>query len=320
MPAPEMMGPGRSQPSVKRNMPARNLVIEMYRMERRQAKALRPHTRGLAFRVRRLGAALLVGCACCVITSAAAAQQNNGAPNGSALFADHCAVCHGSDGRGGARGPDIATQPSIVSLSNARLQSIVTNGIPAEGMPAFGSLGSREVDALVAYLRVLQGLTGTGTAALPGDPQAGKAIFFRTGSCSECHMVKGEGGFMGADLSSFALGRTVADVEQAIGNPPARSPYANHLATAETTSGERITGLVRAQSNFVVVIQSPDGAYHSLSRSSLRSLTLSKQPYMPASYSTTLSAQQMNNLISFLLKSAQSPDVARVIPANGGAQ
>lgn len=263
---------------------------------------------------------MLVGCVCYVTASAAGAQQREGAPRGSALFAGNCAACHGSDGRGGEHAPNIATRPEIVSLSDARLQSIVTNGVPAEGMPAFGSLGSRQVDALVAYLRVLQGLTSTGKTALPGDPQAGKAIFFHAGSCSECHMVNGEGGFMGEDLSSFAGGRTVAAVEQAIEHPPGRNPYANRLVTADTTSGESITGLVRAQNNFVVVIQSPDGAYHSLPRKSLRRLTLSGQPYMPASYRTTLSGQQMNDLISFLLKSAQSADTPQVIAASGSAR
>ena len=294
----------------------------MDKMGRQQGEALQPQRGKRIFRVKRLGAVLLVGGACCVMASAAAAQQNHGASKGSALFAENCAVCHGSDGRGGEKAPNIATRPEIVGLSNARLQYIVTNGIPAAGMPSFGFLGSQTVDELVSYLRVLQGISSTGKTALPGDPVAGKTIFFRAGSCSECHMVDGEGGFMGQDLSNFAMGRTVAFVKQAIESPSDRNPRANRLATAVTASGKSITGLVRAENNFVVVIQSPNGAYHSLVRKSLRSLTLSEQPYMPANYGSTLSGQQMNDLISFLLKSAQTPRAARVVPstATGTAQ
>jgi len=289
-------------------------------MGRCQAKALRPDPRSAAFRAWSLGAALLVGCACCVSASAAGAQQKKGAPRGSALFAENCATCHGSDGRGGERAPNIATRPDIANLSDARLQSIVANGVRAGGMPAFSFLGRQHVDALVAYLRVLQGLTRTGKTKLPGDPQTGKSIFFRAGSCSGCHTVNGEGGFMGEDLSSFARGRTVDAVEQAIRHPPDRQPYANRLVTAKTASGQSVTGLVRAQDNFVVVIQSLDGAYHSLPRKGLRTLTLSGQSYMPENYGATLNRRQLNDLVSFLLKSAQSPDAPQVISATGRAR
>jgi putative heme-binding domain-containing protein len=291
----------------------------MYGMKLDRPGTARPRSGNAAFRTRRLEFALLIGCF--LISGAlAAGAQHKRTPNGSALFAENCAACHGSDGRGGERAPNIATRPNIAGLSDARLNSIVANGIPAGGMPAFSFLGSQQVDALVAYLRVLQGLTSTGNATLPGDPQSGKAIFFRASSCSGCHMVNGEGGYMGPDLSSFARGRTVAVVELAIEHPPERLAYSNRLATATTRSGQSFTGLIRSQDNFVVVLQSQDGAYHSLSRDNLRALTLSEQPYMPENYGITLSRRQLNDLVSFLLKSAQSQDPPRVIPKSGRAR
>jgi cytochrome c oxidase cbb3-type subunit III len=288
----------------------------MYGMKMGRARTARPRPGNAAFRTRSLEFALLIGCFLISGALAAGAQQKR-KPKGSTLFAENCAACHGSDGRGGERAPNIATRPDIVGLSDGRLNSIVANGVPAGGMPAFGFLGSQQVDALVAYLRVLQGLTSSGNVTLPGDPQIGKAIFFRASSCSDCHMVKGEGGYMGPDLSSFARGRTVAVVEQAIEHPPERLAYTNRLATATTRSGQSVTGLIRSQDNFVVVIQSQDGAYHSFSRDNLRALTLSEKPYMPENYGTTLTQQQLNDVVSFLLKTAQSQDPPRVIPESG---
>lgn len=63
-----------------------------------------------------------------------------------AHFADHCAICHGNDGKGVGtlasrmypRAPDMTLQPTQ-SLSDGELFSIIENGVRLTGMPGFGS-------------------------------------------------------------------------------------------------------------------------------------------------------------------------------------
>jgi mono/diheme cytochrome c family protein len=62
-----------------------------------------------------------------------------------AHFADHCAGCHGNDGKGGGmakqmypKAPDM-TRPATQSLSDGELFSIIENGIRLTGMPGFGN-------------------------------------------------------------------------------------------------------------------------------------------------------------------------------------
>ena len=63
-----------------------------------------------------------------------------------AHFADHCASCHGNDGRGQTRlgqnlypkAPDM-TAAATQSLTDGELFSIIENGIRLTGMAAFGS-------------------------------------------------------------------------------------------------------------------------------------------------------------------------------------
>ena len=270
-----------------------------------------------ALPLRHIGAAArLILCCLLGVGLPGARAQNAGhtEPNGGVLFSQACAPCHGSDGRGGEHAPNIATQHDVVAMSDTGLRNIVTNGIPSAGMPAFGSLGDRRVGALVAYVRVLQGITGTESVTLPGDPQAGEAIFFGQGSCSQCHMVDGRGGFMADDLSDYARGRPVSSIESAIVNPANRPGDQGHWVTVETVGGQTVAGLVRARSNFTVVIQSQNGALHSIPTGTIRSLTVSNKPYMPQDYAATLSSKQINDLISYLLKSAESPRPVRVIP------
>lgn len=66
-------------------------------------------------------------------------------PNARAHFADHCAVCHGNDGKGktaiGAnlypRAPDM-TLEATQSLSDGELFAIIENGVRLTGMPGWG--------------------------------------------------------------------------------------------------------------------------------------------------------------------------------------
>ena len=62
-----------------------------------------------------------------------------------AHFADHCATCHGNDGRGNTlmgRGlypkPPNMTEPSTQNLTDGEMYYIIENGIRFTGMPAFG--------------------------------------------------------------------------------------------------------------------------------------------------------------------------------------
>jgi mono/diheme cytochrome c family protein len=87
-----------------------------------------------------------------------------------AHFADHCASCHGNDGRGSTligRGlypkPPDMTQASTQGLTDGELYYIIENGIRFTGMPAFGeeegNEGNEESWALVHFIRYLPSMT-----------------------------------------------------------------------------------------------------------------------------------------------------------------
>lgn len=242
-------------------------------------------------------------------------KDQPGATPVAALFASNCAVCHGSDGRGGERAPNIATDPEMVALSDARLTEILNKGVLASGMPLFSFLGDEKIRELVDYLRLLQGISGSAQTQLPGDPVAGEQMFFGSASCSNCHMVNGRGGFLGDDLTAFAKGRSADIVRAAIVHPEDAPGRAGHPVEVETRDGATYKGLVRSRDNFDIVLQSEDGAFHSLLRDRIVHITTSSQPLMPQDYAEKLSTKQIDDLISFLLRNAGS---AKSAPASGG--
>jgi mono/diheme cytochrome c family protein len=69
---------------------------------------------------------------------------------GYTLFMMNCAHCHGNDARGD-EGPDLHG----ITKSDARIASMIKNGIKGE-MPKFGSkLSDTDVHALIAFVRTL---------------------------------------------------------------------------------------------------------------------------------------------------------------------
>ena len=85
-----------------------------------------------------------------------------------AHFADHCASCHGNDGRGNTemgrnlypRAPDMRG-PDTQRLTDGDLYWIIENGVRLTGMPAWGDGSGHDLDTwkLVHFVRHLNDLT-----------------------------------------------------------------------------------------------------------------------------------------------------------------
>ncbi len=162
---------------------------------------------------------------------------------GQQIFASACASCHGLDGRGGERAPNIAQAAAVQRLSDQELTGIVTEGVPGTGMPAFHSLGSSGISAVVKYLRVLQGRGQPST--LPGVAERGQALFFGRAACSSCHMVGGQGGFLASDLSAYGKTHDVDEIREAIVKPGQDSALRQRNAIVTMNDGTRLEGIVR---------------------------------------------------------------------------
>jgi cytochrome c oxidase cbb3-type subunit III len=237
-------------------------------------------------------------------------QQSGSAPQAAGhavvdareIFESRCGGCHGLDGRGGERGPDISRRQQVVQLSDEDTLEILRKGRPTAGMPPFESLGSSNLKALLAYLRSLQ---GKGAAiVLPGDPLRGKSLYFGKARCSECHTLRGAGGFLGRDLSNYGATLSAVEIRANLLRPGDNANKANKTAVATMRDARTFTGVIRNEDNFSIQLQSFDGAFHFLSRSEVARLEFLPGPIMPADYATTLKPAELDDLVSFLISAA----------------
>ena len=220
------------------------------------------------------------------------------------VFDTVCASCHGLDARGGERGPDIVSRPEVVRKTDAELLKILTDGKTTQGMPAFASYGSEKLAALVVYLRTLQGRSKA--TSLPGDPIRGRALFLGKAKCAQCHMVQGQGGFFAQDLTAYAARMDSHEVRAAIINPNKDLDPRRGLVTVTLADSTTFSGIARNEDNFSLQLQTLDGLFHLVNKSDVRDLTYTGKSPMPSDYGRTLSSQELNDLVSYLLDTARS--------------
>jgi len=253
--------------------------------------------------------------AACALLMPAGAQRGNpaerknqpgssAAADGRKTFESVCATCHGLDGRGGERGPNVATRAEVQRLSDEETLRILQTGVPAAGMPAFGALGLPNLQAVMAYLRILQG--GSKAATIPGDPQRGKSLFFGKADCANCHTINGSGGFLGADLSSYGSNASIEEIRSAITDPDKDLDPRARTVLVTTREGRQFTGIARNEDNFSLQLQSLDGTFHLLAKSDLEHLEYQPKSLMPSDYGSVLSAGEINDLVSYLIRTAQA--------------
>src|SRR6185295_3585866 len=142
------------------------------------------------------------------------AQNAGDIDGGRRLFQGMCVECHGAGGTGGdapsLNRPRLAHAPDDTALA-----SVIANGIPNTAMPRIRRFTENELQQLVAYVRSIGKLPPD---RVPGDAKRGAALY-KNLACSSCHIVAGEGGNLGPDLTDIGLMRGAAYLREAVAAP-----------------------------------------------------------------------------------------------------
>ncbi len=264
-----------------------------------------------------LGAFFVAATAICMLMPAADAQiPRDPTPivaksspadlaNGKSLYEATCSKCHGLDG-GGSDGPNLQGAPD--RLGDQAMGDIIRGGIPGTGMNGFSSLNADETGQVIGYIRTLGRTADTELAK--GDVGHGKVVYDSRG-CAACHIVNGEGGGIGPELSRVGAMRGPSYLRKTLLTPGAILPHESgamergrwtqylfvHVVTKD---GHSFEGTRVYEDSFSIEIKDASGKFHSFRKLELAKLEkLPGRSVMP-SFKDTLSQMQLDDLVAYL--------------------
>jgi len=130
-----------------------------------------------------------------------------------------------------------------------------------------------------------------------GDPYKGKVLF--KGSCGKCHLLYGEGGRIGPDLTSYKRDDTLRILLNVV-NPSAEIREGFELFSVITDDGRVLNGFLADQDNRVVVIRGADGQSVTVARDEIDEMVPQKKSLMPEGLLSKMTDQEIRDLFAYL--------------------
>lgn len=113
--------------------------------------------------------------------------------SGESLYIEHCAICHGTNGKGGV-GVPLAMDSFQQQVSDEYLKRSIIFGRPGRVMPAYDSLSTEQVQAIVSHIRswTKQPVPKWDNRVIKGNTKIGGRLFSQ--HCTSCHGKNAQGG------------------------------------------------------------------------------------------------------------------------------
>ena len=235
------------------------------------------------------------------------AQNNADIDGGRQLFQGMCVECHGEGGAGGDA-PSLNRPRLNHAADDAALARVIADGIPNTSMPRIRRFTESELKQLVAYVRSVGKIPQD---RVLGDAKNGAALY-KSLACSSCHIVAGEGGTLGPDLSDIGFLRGAAYLHEAVVAPDSSLPkgtlsvlsrgYAEYLPMRIVTrQGREIRGIRVNEDAFTIQVRDAAGKFYSLRKSDLTLLEKQAGQSLMPSFASRLTAPQLTDLVAYLV-------------------
>jgi len=137
--------------------------------------------------------------------------------------------------------------------------------------------------------------------AVPGDAARGREIYRGKGNCGRCHIVRGEGGSLGPELTEIGARRSAGNLRAAVLDPEANLPEGFLQVTLVTKDGRRITGVRLNEDTFTIQVRDLNGRIFSFVKQDLKELQKDKGKSPMPDFRGVLSAGEIDDLVAYLV-------------------
>jgi len=239
-----------------------------------------------------------------IVAGFAAAQTFNQPGSGKQLFDALCEDCHGLNGIGD-EAP--ALNHPLAADDNA-IKKIIRDGDAARGMPRVRRFTEPEVEVLASYVRTL----GRGTPeTVAGNPDRGRAVYAGL-DCSTCHVVNGQGGVLGPELTKVGARRAPSFLRKTLTDPGSELPkgmtgvllngFSEYLPVSVVEkNGREVRGFRVNEDSFTIQVRDLDGKYYSFRKGDVQNVDKQIGRSLMPSYRDRLSGPQLDDLVAYLV-------------------
>lgn len=235
------------------------------------------------------------------------AGQESAIQEGGVLFRQNCVGCHGTRGRGG-KGPDLTDDFWQHGSQDQDLFRVIRSGVRGTTMKEMTVLVSDEkIWKIIAFVRTLARTAGDPDwqPYLPGDPVAGKKLFFddkNKANCIKCHAVDGTGGHVGPALSHIASQRSPRYIMEALVLPSADIDPNYEGVVVTTARGRVITGLRVNEDTFTIQLRDQEtGRLLSFFKHELETIQNQQKSLMPDNLVEQITVKELHDLFAYLM-------------------
>ncbi|HET6252275.1 MAG TPA: PVC-type heme-binding CxxCH protein [Tepidisphaeraceae bacterium] len=139
----------------------------------------------------------------------------------------------------------------------------------------------------------------------PGDPEAGRRIFFHSAgpACYRCHTIEGRGRQIGPDLTMIGHSQTREHVLESILDPSKEIAPLFTLWSIKTKKGQQIDGmLLRRDGQSQEVYVDSTGVETTVPESTIVDRRIRKESLMPAGLVQGLTDQELRDVVALLME------------------
>lgn len=238
--------------------------------------------------------------------SSSSAQGTTEIEKGKQLFLGMCSRCHGVEG-GGGEGPNLNRPVLSRAPDDEALTAVIRDGIPDRGMPKLRRFTDAELHAMVIYIRSLSRNTAVSAA---GNAEKGRAVYQKSG-CASCHIVGGEGGSLGPELTSIGAHRAPDYLRQAIVDPAATLPrgvmaFPGHgfneflPVRVVTRDGREVRGVRVNEDSFTIQVRDAGSQLYSFRKADLQTLDKQIGKSLMPQYKSKIAGPDLDDLVAYL--------------------
>ena len=249
-------------------------------------------------RLRIIAIALMAIC----VASVAAAQSLTEPGGGKQLFDGLCQDCHGVNGTG----DEAPSLNHSLAADDATLKRIIRDGIPAR-MPRVRRMTDDEVNVLASYVRSL----GAGPPTkIAGNAENGRAVYQRL-DCTTCHVIGGQGGVLGPELTRIGQRRAANYLRQAVLDPGTvlskgvqgvlLNGFGEYLPVSVVSrDGREVRGIRVNEDSFTIQVRDAQGRFYSFRKTEVRNIDKQLGRSLMPSYRDRLRPAEIDDLVAYL--------------------